>query len=71
MYTFLLTNLPLIVFDILSYNFFMNEASQLNSIYQGMIVIEVLLIPIINVFFMLAASSDPGIIPARSWTGCK
>lgn len=63
--TFCLMNVPMIIFDILSYDFFAEDVSDLSSIWRVLIIIHIILIPIVNLFFMLAASTDPGIIPAR------
>jgi palmitoyltransferase ZDHHC9/14/18 len=69
--TFLLMNVPMIVFDFLSYDFFAKDVSEISSRWRGLIIIHVLLVPVVNWFFMLAASTDPGIIPARSWNSVK
>ena len=71
--TFLLTNVPLIAFIILTFNFFYNEAYEYshNIIWRILILCHVALVMLTNIFFFAAASTDPGIIPARNWTSCK
>jgi hypothetical protein len=69
--TFILMNVPMIVFDYLSFDFFVNDVSAISSVWRVLIVIHILLIPVVNWYFMLAASTDPGIIPARTWNSVK
>lgn len=33
--------------------------------------INVALVPLVNYYLARTAATDPGIIPARSWQGCK
>ena len=71
--TFFLTNIPLISFALYTHNFFWNDAYNLNNnnFWRILISIQIMLIPVVNVLFVLAAATDPGIIPARNWTNSK
>ena len=56
--TFFLMNTPLVLFAILTYSDF--EDRLLSTLHIAMI-------PVVNFWFMLVCSTDPGIIPARTW----
>jgi palmitoyltransferase ZDHHC9/14/18 len=68
--TLLLMNVPLVLFDILTYKFFYEQGQQ-NAIWKFLIDLHIILIPIVNLFYTITASTDPGIIPARTWQNCK
>ena len=71
--TFALMNIPLVAFTLLTSNFFYNDVYNLsgNFVWRILIYCQICLIVLTNLFFVLASSTDPGIIPARSWTSCK
>ena len=71
--TFMLMNVPLIMFLVLTFNFFYKDAYNFshNDIWRILIFCHAGLIVLTNIFFFVAASTDPGIIPARNWTSCK
>lgn len=65
--TVLMIDVPLIAFASLTYRFMMEQA----LVYQIMMYAHVALIPLVNYYLARTAATDPGIIPARSWQGCK
>ena len=67
--TFLLINIPLPLFAGLTGKFFFTETDLKG--WRIAMVFQIILIPVINYFFLIAALSDPGIVPARSWTNSK
>ena len=66
--TFLMINIPLILFTFLSGNFFYTHASQP---WQILMTIQIILIPVVNWYFIQTSVSDPGIAPGRSWLSSK
>jgi hypothetical protein len=60
-------NLPLLIFLILTFDILEKSGSPNNII----LYIQIILIFIVNIYLTLTASTDPGIIPARNWSGCK
>ena len=67
--TFFLINGPLIAFDCLSFDFFARDMN--DPLWRILIILHIVLVPVVNWFFMLATSTDPGIIPARTWYSVK
>ena len=63
--TFFLINIPLPLFSILTGKFFYEE-TELKG-WRVAMTIQILLIPVINYFFLMTSLSDPGIVPGRTW----
>jgi hypothetical protein len=60
-------NLPLLIFLILTFDI-LNKSGSPNNI---VLYIQIILIFIVNIYLTFTASTDPGIIPARNWSGSK
>ena len=75
--TFLLINVPLLIFFGLTGPYLQEyfQRNQPQSVYSiiNLVILYICfaLLPIINILLMMTASTDPGIIPARSWQNCK
>ena len=67
--TFLMMNVPLILFPVSTFDFFFNEVytAKDSQIWRLLICLQIALILVVNVFFTLTAATDPGIIPGRTW----
>ena len=44
---------------------------QEESVYKSLMYANVALVPFVNYYLVRTAATDPGIVPARSWQGCK
>lgn len=64
--TFFLINIPLPLFSGLTAKFFYSETDLVG--WQNTMTFQIILIPILNYFFLVTSLSDPGIIPGRNWT---
>lgn len=67
--TLVLMNIPLFTFQYFSFDYFffvLPEVTE-NNVHKGLIIAHIILAAIANLFFVVSASTDPGIIPARSW----
>ena len=61
--TFLMINVPLIIFICLTFDFMVQQ----ESVYKALMYTNVGLLPLVNYYLVRTAATDPGIIPARSW----
>ena len=67
--TFFLINIPLPLFAALTAKFFYQEADLQG--WKVAMTFQIILIPVVNIFFLLASLTDPGIVPGRSWLNTK
>lgn len=65
--TVLMINVPLIVFLILTFELI----HSFGLAHRLLLYFQIILLFIVNIFLILTASTDPGIIPARNWSGSK